>query len=196
MNNRTYKLILTVVYSILVALSLIAFILGKPVWAIDSLFWGLILFLLLLMKKTLNLTPFLFILLSGIVVMHSAAVFGLYTMTFFGQEYDTYIHVYASIVLAMFCFQYLRKFRIPLLENALFAVLLALGIGLLNELIEFAGYRLFGEGEGFFLLGPGDIGSTDPYENLMTDFFSDFWGYLIGIAASFVYYAVQKKDKK
>ncbi|MCK5598839.1 hypothetical protein KAI78_04380 [bacterium] len=196
MNKRAYKLILISVYSILAVLSLIAFIKGNPVWAVDSLFWGLVLFVLFLMKKTLNMTPFVFILLSGIVVMHSAAVFGLYGRTIFGLEYDTYIHVYASITLAILCFQYLRKFRIPLLENALFAVLLTLGIGLLNELIEFAGYRLFGEGEGFFLLGPGDIGSTNPYENLMTDFFSNFWGNLIGIAAALVYYTVRKTDKK
>ncbi|MBN1621053.1 MAG: hypothetical protein JW871_00495 [Endomicrobiales bacterium] len=96
----------------------------------------------------------------------------------------------------MAAFNYMLKYNVSFFETAFMALLITLGIGLLNELVEFAGYKLFGRGEGLFLLGPGDIGDKRFFENLMTDFFQDFYGNIAGIAISSIYWLKYGKRKK
>ena len=170
-----------------------AFLLHRTSWAFDTIFFGIIYFFLYLIKRFLNLTPLLFLLLGILVLAHCYAVFGFFKMKIFGHEYDTYVHFYSSIIIAMISFNYFTKFKIPYLEILFMALLITLGMGLLNEIIEFIGYKLFGTGEGFFLLGPGDIGDTNAYENLMTDFLNDFLGNLLGLFLISLYYLKRRK---
>ncbi len=189
------KRILFITYGLLVMVIIFAFVLDRKIWAIDSVVLGFVLTVLYLFRRQLNLTVFLFLLISMLVLMHSLSVFGLFRMTFWGYEYDTYVHAYSSIVIALTAFNYMKKFNIPLPETVFMTLLITLGGGLLNELVEFAGYKLFGRGEGLFLLGPGDIGATNEYENLMTDFFNDFYGNVAGILLSLIYHLrVNKSD--
>ncbi|MFC2049019.1 hypothetical protein ACFLR5_02230 [Elusimicrobiota bacterium] len=187
------KIILISTYVLLLVIVAAAFILDRRIWVIDSIILGIALTCVYLIYKRLNLTSFLFLLISLLVLSHCFAVFGLFKMTILGLEYDTYVHTYSSIIIALIAFNYVQKFRISLMESALLALIITLGIGLSNELIEFAGYSMFGRGEGLFLLGPGDIGSTNAFENLMTDFFSDFYGNLTGIFISLVYHSRFKR---
>ncbi|MEA3505897.1 MAG: hypothetical protein U9R36_00140, partial [Elusimicrobiota bacterium] len=121
------------------------------------------------------------------VIMHCSAVYGWFKMSFFGYEYDAYVHTYSSIILAVIAFNYVKKFNQNLAETVFLAMFITLGVGLFNELVEFAGYKLMGKGEGLFLLGPGDIGATNAFENLMTDLFQDFYGNLAGLFLAVVY---------
>lgn len=194
-RSRSFFNILIATLGLLIIPFLFSFILKRQVWAVDTIFFGGVFILIYFLRKMLNLTPFLFILLAILVLAHCYAVFGFFKMTFFGQEYDTYIHSYSSVIIAMMAFNYFRKFNIGYFEIIIFALLITLGMGLFNELMEFAGYKIFGTGEGFFLLGPGDIGNTNAYENLMTDFFNDFYGNLIGLLLVSIYYFVRKGKK-
>lgn len=193
MNENKKKYILTVTYLLLVVFIVSAFVLHREIWAVDSLVFGVILYAIYLFRKPFNLTDFLFLLLAMLVIMHCSAVFGFFSVTFFGHEYDTYVHAASSIVIALTAFNYMLKFKVSLIETAFFALLITLGTGLSNELVEFAGYKLFGRGEGIFLLGPGDIGAENVFENLMTDFFNDFYGNITGIILSLGYHF--KADK-
>ncbi len=128
-------------------------------------------------------------------LLHSLGAFGFFKMSFLGLEYDTYVHFTSALVIGIAAFNYTGKFPSRILERIFIALLITLGFGLLNELIEYAGYAMFGTGEGFFRLGPGDIGATNAYENLMTDFFNDFRGNMAGIAAGAVYALIWKRQK-
>ncbi len=195
---RNGKKILIGTYFLLIIVIIFAFILNRKIWAVDSVILSIVLFFLYLIRRNLNLTDFLFTLIALLVLMHCFSVFGFFKMTFFGLEYDTYVHTYSSLIIAMIAFNYMRKFNLPLFEILVTAFLITLGVGLFNELVEFAGYKLFGRGEGLFLLGPGDIGNTNPYENLMTDFFNNFWGNLAGLFFSTLYFLIRgkKSDSK
>jgi len=194
MKDNTKKILLAVYVLLLVPVTA-AFVLKRQIWAVDSAFMGFLLYLVYRARRALNITGFLFVLLSSLVLLHCFAVFGMFRMTILGFEYDTYIHFYSGIVVGMVVFNYTGKYRVSLAESVIMAFFIALGAGLLNELIEFAGYKLFGEGEGLFMLGPGDIGATNAFENLMTDFFNDFYGNLSGIIAAVVY-RLRKGEKK
>ncbi len=189
------KKILITAYILLAVVIVFAFILARKIWAVDSLVLGFILTLIYLIRRQLNLTDFLFMLIAVLVLMHCFAVFGLFKMTIFGYEYDTYVHTYSSIIIAMIAFNYALKFRVSIIETALLALMITLGAGLLNELVEFAGYCIFGKGEGLFLLGPGDIGATNAFQNLMTDFSSDFYGNITGIFLSIIWYKFKVKKR-
>jgi uncharacterized membrane protein YjdF len=121
-----------------------------------------------------------------VVAIHGLGVFGLFRLTVLGYEWDTYVHTYSLIIGTLVAFRYVLRIERSLAETVVVAMLLALGLALANELIEFAGYRLLGQGEGLFLLGPGDIGSTDAFENLMTDFYHGFTGVVIGLGIGIV----------
>lgn len=191
-----YRLILITTLGILAVDGVAAVILGRSIWAVDAIFAASAITGIYLLRKPLNLSPFLFSLLGLLAVIHCTAVFGLFKMTFFGHEYDSYVHTYSSIVIGAVSVSYLWKFKVPLAEKIVLALLLTLGVGLLNELIEFAGYQLFGEGEGLFLLGPGDIGATNAFENLMTDFFHDFYGNLVGVSLATAYFVRSNFSEK
>ncbi len=180
-TDRAFGRILAVTLLLLVGAVLAAFLLDRPIWALDAVVLGLGLVLVHRIRRPLALTPLRFALLAFVVLAHCYAVFGLFRMTFLGVEYDSYVHTWSNIVAALVAYGYVRQFRRSRFETLLVALLLVFGLGLANELIEFAGYRIGGEGEGLFLLGPGDIGATDAFENLMTDFTHDAMGAVVGL---------------
>ncbi|MFC1501087.1 hypothetical protein ACFL58_01390 [Elusimicrobiota bacterium] len=153
MTNIKRKILFTT-YILLGIVIFFAFMLRKSIWVADSIVLGFLLFIIYLARKQLNLTDFLFLLLSSLVLMHCFAVFGLFKIKIFGNEYDTYIHFYAGVVLVLVSFNYAMKFKISIVETVLLTLFIALGIGLFNEIIEFLGYRLFGEGGRFVSIGP------------------------------------------
>jgi len=182
-----------ILFAVVVAL---AFFLDHRIWALDASVIGLVMGGVYLLRRTLNLTLFIFILIVGVGLAHSFAVTGLYGMSFFGVEYDSYIHTYATIVLGIASYHYMRKFRVSVFEAAAVGLLLTMGLGLLNEFVEFAGYRIGGRGEGLFLLGPGDIGAENAFENLMTDFLHDFYGGAVGVSLSLLWHVFHRRGRR
>ncbi|MCX6559007.1 MAG: hypothetical protein NTZ26_00705 [Candidatus Aminicenantes bacterium] len=195
MPNRPFRIILGVAWALMAVVVGLAFVLGRPIWALDATVVGLLLWGVYLLRRMLNLTPLLFALAAGIGIFHAAAVTGLYGMTFFGLEYDSYVHTYNSIAVGLLAYQYMKKFAVRKAEAALMAMLITLGIGLFNELVEFVGYRIGGRGEGWFLLGEGDIGRESAFDNLMTDFLHDFLGMAAGVAGAVLWQARTEHKK-
>jgi hypothetical protein len=161
-----------------------AFLVHRPIWALDAAVIALLLWAVYGVRRVLNLTPFLFALVACIGIFHVAGVAGLYGMTFIGAEYDSYVHTFNSVVLGLAAYRYTSRLTGRKGEAALLAVLLTLGLGLVNELVEFVGYKAGGRGDGWFLMGAGDIGHEDAYNNLMTDFLHDFLGMAAGVSAA------------
>ncbi len=179
-------MVLGVTYLMLFGIMIVAMVLDRRIWALDAIVLGAGLAGVYALRRTLNLTPVLLTAVCSVVVIHELGVFGLFGMTILGYEWDTYVHTYSLVVGALVAFRYILRLERPVAETAVAAALLALGLALANELIEYAGYRLFGKGEGLFLLGPGDIGATNAFENLMTDFFHGFIGVVVGLGIGIV----------
>jgi len=181
--ERSFRRVLVTVLLLAAAVVPVALLTGRAIWALDAVVLGAGYYLVFRLRSTLRLTPVLFALLGLLVLAHSWSVLGMFKMSFLGLEWDTYIHTYSNFVVGLIAWRYMGKFDVGGLERFLAAFLLVLGVGLANELVEFIGYRVGGQGEGLFLLGPGDIGATDAFENLMTDFLHDMLGGLAGLAA-------------
>ncbi len=182
--DRAFRIILAAAAAGLAATAALAFLWGRPIWALDAAVIGLLLGAVFLLRRALNLTPLLFALVASIGLFHCAGVAGLYGMSFIGLEYDTYVHTWNTFVLGLAACRYMRKHAAGRVEAAVAALLIVLGLGLANELVEFAGDRIGGPGDGWFLTGAGDVGREDAYGNLMTDFANDFLGAAAGITVS------------
>ena len=184
MRTEPMRGLLFVSWGLLAVAAALAFLLGRPVWALDaavvSLFQGAI----YLLRRTLNLTPLTFGLILSAGLAHCFAVTGLYGRTFWGVEYDSIIHTYTNIVFGIAAYRYMRKFDVSKAEAAAVGFLFTMGLGVVNEIIEYVGYRIGGEGEGLFLLGPGDVGAENAFDNLMTDFLHNAFGGVIGVGLS------------
>ncbi|MFO7767699.1 MAG: hypothetical protein R6W82_01905 [bacterium] len=183
--DRAFRGVLAAVLLLTAAVVPAALLTDRPIWAVDAVVLGTAYYLVYRLRRTLVLTPVLFAMLGLLVLAHCWSVLGMFGMSFFGLEWDTYIHTYSNFVVGLMAYRYMGKFETGGLERLVAAFLLVLGVGLTNELVEFVGYRIGGEGEGLFLLGPGDIGATNAFENLMTDFLYDTLGALAGLAAGF-----------
>ncbi len=185
MARRPFRIILGAAWAAMAAGAAAAFLLHRPIWALDAAVIALLLWAVYGLRRALALTPALFALVSCIGIFHVAGVVGLYGMTFIGQEYDSYVHTFNSVVLGLAAYHYTSRLAGRKGEAAILAVLLTLGLGLVNELVEFVGYKAGGKGDGWFLMGAGDIGREDAYSNLMTDFLHDFLGMAAGVSAAF-----------
>ncbi len=101
-------------------------------------------------------------------------------------HYDWIVHSlglgFLTIALSSILYPYLK----PTLKNPWlifsFLVLLVMGFGALNEILEFMGFTLWGYGEGFMEFGEGDSSPNGgPWNNSMMDMVSNFIGAIIFI---------------
>ena len=187
MKGFKFVIVLIIALAVIAAAAVYAVLAGNTVWAYDAAFLAVLLLIVYACRGFLNLTSFLFALLGLAAIMHMAGAFGAFKTVLLGMEYDTYVHFMTGAIGVLIVYNFLALKQLGTMERVAIALLLLLGIDLVHELLEFAGYNLFGQGEGLFLLGPGDIGRTNAYENLMTDFSNEFLGALLGLVAGLVY---------
>ncbi|MBI4452955.1 hypothetical protein HY637_05990 [Candidatus Woesearchaeota archaeon] len=113
---------------------------------------------------------FFFLILT--LIVHNM---GLYAATPLGIRFDHYMHFLGGFSLAligdrMFCERFGKPKRFFLL------MIFALGIGAIGEVLEWVGYGVLGEGDGFFFYGIGDEGE---WRNSMLDLAFNFFGAVI-----------------
>lgn len=180
-SERGFRLVLFITLSLDALVIPVAFLTGRSIWALDAVVLGGAYAGVWAIRRDLRLTPVLLGMVGVLVLAHTWSVLGMFKMTLLGLEYDSYIHTYSNLVVGLIAIRYMGKFGLGLPERIFAAFLLVLGVGLLNELVEYTGYLIGGQGEGLFLLGPGDIGATNAFENLMTDFLHDALGGVAGL---------------
>ena len=140
---------------------------------------GFLLFVYYL-KDRLRLHPFHFFLLGIFLVLHNIGVFGLYFNSYYGIEFDTYVHFYFGLVSTLMLFRTYDSI-VPIKDNRIkyFALLvMILGMSAFHELLEYAGGVMLGEGWGFLKAGAGDIEMWDT----QTDMRNNVFGGLLAIA--------------
>jgi len=194
-NSDKNKLILGFFLIILIGFEIYSIsIQNSYMW--DGLFLiGLLLFIYYV-KGRLRLLPFHFFLLGLFLVLHNLGVFGFYFNSYYGIEFDTYVHFYFGLVSTLILFR-TYDFIVPLKDKKIKYVallMIILGMSAFHELLEYAGGVLLGEGWGFLKAGAGDIEMWDT----QTDMRNNVFGGLLAIAIYHIKtnFKHNKKSKK
>jgi len=130
-------------------------------------------------KDKLKIHYFHYFSLCVLLIFHSLGGFDFYRLTFFGLEYDTYLHFFFGFLLSIFLFRtflLVGKFKDKRIIG-LILIFMVLGVSALHELVEYGGALFLGEGEGVLFLGAGDEG----YWDSRNDMFSNLVGSLVGL---------------
>ncbi|MEM4336484.1 MAG: hypothetical protein QXG86_00570 [Candidatus Woesearchaeota archaeon] len=207
-EKRRDKIItaLFIIITLATFISLIrAFIIGSKA-VFDSLMILILLYLTYNYREKLNLkitTTFL-----GVIFLlgHLLGVNGFYDFYIFGfLGYDKLLHFYGPLVLFFIIFNFFQySFEYYKLKEKnktktnfnfkiiIITLLVTLGINALQEVIEFTGNSVLGNGEGVFFYGSGDLEGNDTPKDLVANFLGATLGGLILLIKN---YKLYKKSK-
>ena len=195
----------------LVLICIIGFFRYKTGFIKDLFFTAFLVIVLFLLYKHLKLTPISYSLVCLSLIVHNMGAFNFYA-PLFGIPYDNITHVLgifaATLMIAnFFSFGLTKSKKFHSKDFMLFIMifLAGLGIGAIVETMEYTGYLVWGQGEGFFQFGSGDyqgVNTTDKltqivgggYFDTMDDLIHNIMGGVCGVALFGVSFFVFKKD--
>ena len=168
--KKRENIIFSVFVVLMVLIGFIGFFSLKEDYIKDVIFSVILSLLLLYFYNPLRMTPLSYGLVSFSLFLHNISIFGFYAESPFLVPYDYITHfvgIFSSALVACnFLSHYFSKdFRFRKNDSLILFVcfISGLGIGSIVETMEFGGYLLWGEGEGFFQFGEGDYeGLNDP----------------------------------
>ncbi|MBI2657415.1 hypothetical protein HYX08_01830 [Candidatus Woesearchaeota archaeon] len=172
------ELILFFSYFVLLALW-VKYLSGRQfAQAIDVSVALVIIMLFYMNYNRLNQDNTSFFFLVSALALHNL---GLYSTRLFGINFDHYMHFAGSFAVAMVADRLIgEKSRV---KRLFLITIIALGVGSVSEIVEWTGFALFGDGDGFFLYGMGDEGG---YTNVNLDMiFNGMGGLAMGLVAWF-----------
>ncbi len=156
----------------------------------------LIISFLFLFYKKFKLDKSIFVLIFIALLLHNFGLFGFYNNSPIYFSYDKLTHFFGGFALNFMFLNYLKAyFNKSKQDNiilAIFSILITLGVGSIIEIIEYLGYIILGQGEGFFYFGgTGDLGinqdSFSPWINSSFDMIFNLIGSLFGIIVYFIW---------
>lgn len=120
----------------------------------------------------------------------------LYGWAGFNYQYDLFVHFFAIFCFSVAFCSIFHPYLIKGLKSKFLMFIVALffviGVGGLNEVIEYVGYDAFGYGEGFLEYGEGDDTPTSgPWKDSCTDLIANIFGGVIGIGG---FILIKKQD--
>ena len=161
-------------------------IFNAPEYIFDRFFSAGLVLLLFAFYKIMELRFGVTLFAMFVLVLHHLKFYGMF---FFGMPFDKIMHFTAGIALGLIAYDYLHeRTNMKKIEILIIAVLVAMGVGVIMEIIEFIGYTVFGEGEGLLFFGKGDFGE---WFNAIWDIMCNMLG-AIG-AAIFAFLVFKKK---
>lgn len=144
----------------------------------DICFLSAILLVIFFARKSLKIKDFTFILLAFSFVLHIIGTFGFYNKTPVFIEWDHITHFVGIGTFTLLIYDYFKRVIVRLRKDTkksdvffylLFILLAANGVGAMIEIGEYAGYSIFGQGQGGFRFGLGDVDKIVVTEEVMTD---------------------------
>jgi len=84
----------------------------------------------------------------------------LYDKSPFGIKFEHYMHFIGGFTIAIVTDRAFNE-KLSMAKRFVLLIIFALGFGVIAEIIEWAGYKVLGLGEGFFQYGVGDEGGWD-----------------------------------
>ena len=164
-----------------------------PEYVPDTIFFIILTLVLLSLYKKLDLDLWCYASFIIALLLHNAGAFGLYNISPLPLQWDHITHITGIFAPTLILFRFSGKFfSAKKFNNAyiiLFTLLAALGIGVMVEFYEFAGYYIIGEGAGGLGQGEGDIVTelgNSLWLNTMLDMVFNTIGALLGMAAGFL----------
>jgi uncharacterized membrane protein YjdF len=108
-------------------------------------------------RRKIKLHPFHFALFAIALLVHDLGTFGYYRRTFFGLEFDIYVHFYFGMVIGFVLYRAFNHFfGLTGWKLWVAVALFALGIGGVHELVEWASTMMLGPERGMLKLDPND----------------------------------------
>lgn len=208
MANKGYRTIY-VTSILLFVIFLVYNLWRKSQWALDNSFTIVFLLVIYGLNKFLNLRKIDLLLLNLSLLVHNLGMFAFYGWSWSVIEYDNVIHFIAGFsggyIIYYLVEQQFRKIdhqktlqviqRHKILVTFLvIALVTTLGVGI--ELMEFAGFELFGPGEGLFFYGAGDVGKFGSPAEIYVDTMSDIIVNIIAaVIGALTYYFCHLRKK-
>lgn len=177
MKEGANKIIVWITSLILVALEIYSLTTDSH-YKWDFIFLIAMLLAVYFIRDKIKLHPLHFFLLALFLILHNLGTFGTYENTYFGLEYDLYVHGYFGFVAALMLYRtysLVGPYKGWFMYVAIIAVVL--GFSAFHELFEYGGALTVGEGEGVLFVGAGDIDEWDTQK----DMFNNLVGGLIGL---------------
>src|SRR3989338_754654 len=171
------KYILWITTIILIALEIYSLTTNSH-YKYDFIFLILMLYALFFIRNKIKLHPFHYFLAAIFLILHNLGTFGTYSNSYFGLEYDLYVHGFFGFVASLILYRtysLVGPYKGWFMYIAIIAVVL--GFSAFHELFEYAGALTVGEGEGVLFVGAGDIDEWDTQK----DMFNNLVGALIGL---------------
>jgi len=152
------------------------------------LFIILTLIMLALYKRLdLNLSSYAFFVLA--LFLHNAGAFGWYNISPLSIQWDHITHIVGTFAVTLIIYRFCRRFFTSNRFNNLYIIILiilaSLGVGVVIEFYEFAGYFIVGEGAGGLGQGEGDI-TTELGNSLWLNTMLDLVYNLVGALAALI----------
>ena len=118
------------------------------------------------LRRRLHLHPLHYLLFASALVLHNLGAFGMYQRSVLGVSFDVYVHTYFGFVGTLVLRRSLdRGLRLRPWQCAAGAVLLAMGMGAVHEIVEYASYLMLGEERG--MLKPSTSYKFDTQRDLV-----------------------------
>jgi uncharacterized membrane protein YjdF len=182
MEKKSYILII-----FLAAMFIIGFFKHDTGFIKDVIFSVFLIIVLFFLYAKIRLTPISYSLVCFSLIVHNLGTFGFYANPpIFNIPYDVITHILGfftvTIVIANFLSFSLtksKKFKFNDFIVLMMIFLAALGIGAIVETMEFTGYLVWGQGEGFFQFGSGDLNNADLLTQVVGGGYFDTMGDLI-----------------
>ena len=172
---------LTFLFIFLNLIILINSFLQSTKFVYDGIIILVFLFLLYVYYEKLFFSKLTFVFVNILILIHHLGSF-FYGKSFFGLEYDIYVHFLYGIIVSIYFYTFLsnkinfNKHKLDKSELFFFAIILVMGLSAIHELIEFSGALILGPGEGFLYFGSGDLGAFDTEWDLINGFLGSFIG--------------------
>jgi uncharacterized membrane protein YjdF len=154
------------------------------------LFLSALLWVVYAFRGKLRLHPLHFALLASALSLHNLGAFGSYRRSYFGLEFDFYVHFYFGFVGGLIlkrAFEY--SFRWANWRLGIAVILIILGIGAIHELIEYASSLIMGPEKGML-----KYMQNDPFDT-QKDLLNNFLGALIALFSCFLVAKSRPKSK-
>jgi uncharacterized membrane protein YjdF len=188
---NVHKAIALVATSVFVLFSIIGN--GPSTYRFAFVFLGPLLWAVYFCRRVLCLTPGHFSVLAAAFIVHNLGAFGTYRATYFGLDFDTYVHYLFGVAGGLIVARALAC-NYGLFGGRLWVgtILLILGIGAVHELIEFVSTLLMGPEKGMLKINSPD--KFDTHKDLANNLFGTLTALLVGSILSSETDAESKSD--
>jgi len=132
---------LTIIALSILFLLLLASIFFRPEFIKDSIFVLLLTVLFYFVEKKMSLPDWGFILVLVVIILHPVGLLlNFYALFVAGIGYDKFFHFTTGLTMTLVFYAWLRKKLSPTFA-IIVAVLMTLGVGSINEIVEFIGQQ-------------------------------------------------------